>query len=386
MKILLFYGVVGSLNHFSDELGREFERMGIETKILDLNNNHTDYELFLREKLDAAVCYNSIGTFTAGNSKLMGIYDELNIPVINILMDHPMNLSYCMKQHPAKYIQFSPDEEHVKYAKKYYDLENCFFLPHMASEIQCREEVDKDIQVLFPAALAQCNGLYKKIQETFQSNPFMLKIVLDLLEFLIANPRYTMEAALEVCLKNMGVELSLKQFAVMMSGFKDADLFIRMYFREKVILELSKTGRPIVIVGRGWEESSAIKLSNIEWLPSISFSDVFSYMERSKVTLTVMPWFKAGTHDRIFNSLLHNSCPLTDESSWLTAHLVPNQECTYFSLDCLDNIGNILEKLMVDGDVTKSVIENGRKKVEQNYTSRNIAQQIVSRLEQCYGK
>lgn len=385
MRFLLFYGLVGSLNHFSNELSREFERMGIETKILDLNSSNADYELFLREKFDAAVCYNSIGTFTAGNSELMGIYDELDIPVINILMDHPMNLSYCMKQHPAKYIQFSPDEEHVKYAKKYYDLENCFFLPHMASEIQRREEIDKDIEVLFPAALVQCNELYKKIQDTFQSNSFMLKVVLDLLEFLIANPQYTMEAALEVCLKNIGVELSLKQFAVMMSGIKDADLFIRMYFREKVILELSKTGRPIVVVGRGWDASSAIKQSNIKWLPSISFSDVFSYMERSKVTLTVMPWFKAGTHDRIFNSLLHNSCPLTDESRWLTAHLAPNQECAYFSLDSLANIGNTLEELLGSEDVRKTIIENGRKKVEENYTSRNIAQQIVSYLEQCYG-
>lgn len=385
MKVLLFYGLVGSLNHFSDELSREFERMGIETKILDLNSSNADYELFLREKFDAAVCYNSIGTFTAGNSELMGIYDELDIPVINILMDHPMNLSYCMKQHPAKYIQFSPDEEHVKYAKKYYDLENCFFLPHMASEIQCREEVDQDIEVLFPAALAQCNELYKKIQDAFQDNPFMLKVVLDLLEFLIANPQYTMEAALEVCLTNMGVELSLKQFAVMMSGIKDADLFIRMYFREKVILELSKTGRPIVIIGRGWEKSSVVKLPNIERLSSINFEDVFSYMARSKVTLTVMPWFKAGTHDRIFNSLLHNSCPLTDESRWLTAHLAPNQECAYFSLDSLANIGNTLEELLGNEDVRKTIIENGKKKVEENYTSRNIAQQIVNYLEQCYG-
>lgn len=384
MKILLFYGVVPSLNYFSDELSRVFRSMGIETSFLDLNDSNADFNIFVRERFDAALCYNCIGTFTMGNSELAGIYDALNIPVINVLMDHPMNLSYCMERHPAKYIQFSPDEEHVKYAKKYYDIDNCFFLPHMASP-GSNAVIEKDIQILFPAALYQPDGVYKRILDTFQNNPFILDIVKNLLEFLIANTRYTIEGALEKCLCDMGLELSLRQFAALMSGTKDVDLFIRMYYREKAVSEIAKTGRPIVIVGNGWQESEIAKLSNILVMPSTSFEGVFSYMDRSQVTLTVMPWFKAGTHDRIFNSLLHNSCPLADESRWLLNHLSPDLECAYFSLDALENAGDIIEKLFADSDIRNRIVENGKKKVRDNYTSHNIARQILSYLEECYG-
>lgn len=384
MKILLFYGVVPSLNYFSEELGRIFCSMGIETGLLNLNDKEADFNIFSREKFDAAVCYNCIGTFTMGDSELSQIYDLLDIPVINILMDHPMNLSYCMERHPTKYIQFSPDEEHVKYAKKYYNLDNCFFLPHMASVVSDIER-KKDISILFPAALYQCNGCYKRIIDTFQDNSFMLEIVMNLLEFMIANTKCTMEAALDRCLRDMGIELSLRQFAVIMSSIKDVDWFIRMYYREKVVQEVAKTTRPIVIVGNGWEESAVAKLPNILLMPPTSFDGVFSYMDRSQITLTVMPWFKAGTHDRIFNSLLHNSCPLTDESRWLVEHLTADLECAYFSLDALGDIGDTVEKLLSDSDSRNRIVENGKKKVQENYTSQNIAQLILSYLDKCYG-
>ena len=52
------------------------------------------------------------------------ILDKLQIPVINILVDHPMTFGHCMQSPPQKYIQFSPDEYHVKFAKRFYNIEN----------------------------------------------------------------------------------------------------------------------------------------------------------------------------------------------------------------------------------------------------------------------
>ena len=125
MDFILFHGNEGSLNHFSDELAAQLRQMRHNTYVLDLNNlekirlisslNLNDF--------DAAVCYDCVGTFSQAD-----MADVWKIPVINILMDHPMSFGYCMKNPPQKYIQLSPDENHVLYAKRLFSINNTFFL------------------------------------------------------------------------------------------------------------------------------------------------------------------------------------------------------------------------------------------------------------------
>lgn len=109
-------------------------------------------------------------------------------------------------------------------------------------------------------------------------------------------------------------------------------------------------------------------------------------MERAKITLTVMPWFKAGTHDRIFNSLMHYSCPLTDASSWLLEHFRPDEECAYYSLENLDDIPYKIYRLLNHPEMQQKIICSGRQKVLTNYTSKQITEQILQHLEECYGQ
>lgn len=41
----------------------------------------------------------------------------------------------------------------------------------------------------------------------------------------------------------------------------------------------------------------------------------------AKVSLNVMPWFKDGAHDRVFNSILNGAVCVTDPSRYLEEEL-----------------------------------------------------------------
>lgn len=376
MNFLLFHGKIESLNHFSDELSDQLRLLGHDTYIADLCGSQNT--MVPDKMFDAAICYDCIGTFTDED-----IYDTKGIPVVNILMDHPMSFDYCMKSPPLKYIQLSPDENHVQYAKHFFGLKNVFFMPHMASmaaPFTKKSFEEKKISVLFPGSMGSCNDIYREISDRWQSESSKL-LVLETLEYLLDHPETTLEDALQKCLMDKNMILPDALIALLLKRSKAVDVFVRMYFRGLAINQIVKAGIPVTVVGGGWSEFWKNKPGNVVIAPSTNFSGIFSYMEDAQITLNVMPWFKAGSHDRIFNALMHYSCPVTDPSSWLLKNFKADQECVYYSLKHLDELPGIIYKLLNCPEFQQSIIENGRKKVENNYTSRQIAEKILGYLE-----
>ena len=156
------------------------------------------------------------------------------------------------------------------------------------------------------------------------------------------------------------------------------DHFIRMYYRSKVLETIIKAGLPITVVSEGWHDFPPAAAKNVTIMPATVFTGIFPYMEKANITLNVMPWFKAGTHDRIFNALLHNSCPLTDKSTWLVEHFIENVECAYYSLENLERLPDQICAILDNPDLQRSIIRKGREKVLNSYTSRQIAEKILA--------
>lgn len=379
MRFILFKGPIGSLNHFIDEVNIQLMEMGHDTFISNVSDfNAGQLMAFCAQPVQAAICYDGISAFD------QAIYNHLDIAMVNIFMDHPMSFASCMTNLPAKYILLMPDEYHVEYAKRFYHTENTYFLPHMASlsagiADEKEEGIQKDIEVLFPGGYRSVNDLYHEINERFQDS-VANRLALQMMEYLIANPMETMEGAFDRCLSDNRIEMPDELMASFLDHAKLLDHFIRMYYRSKVLGTVMSAGIPITILGGGWAKFAPSQVKNVTMLSGTDFTGVFPYMERAKITLNVMPWFKAGTHDRIFNSLLHASCPLTDKSTWLTEHFAEDRECAFYSLEELDRLPEKIYAVLNDVDLRKSIIQNGRKKVMQNYTSKQITESILERL------
>ena len=383
MRFLLFYGAIESLRHFTDELCEQIRQQGHEAHIIVLNTSWREqWDTIVMQKVDAAICYDGIGMDPIGK-----LYDEFDIPVINILVDHPMDMSFRIRNHTKKYIQFSPDEHHITYAKRFLGVENAFFLPHMASLEKEPLRIpfeEKSIPLLMPGGLFSCNELYQKIKDQWADEKVQL-LILGTMEYMIDHPELTMEDALQTYAADHGMWLPDESIATLMENSRDADLFVRMYFRSRVVSLIASTDIPLTLIGSGWNELTAAQRKNVTIVQKLSFVEMFPYMEQSKITLTVMPWFKAGSHERILNSLMHYSCPLTDESSWLLKHFAPDEECAYYSLRQLDALPDTVYNLLNHPEKMNHIVHNGREKVVEHYTSKQILESILNYLKECYG-
>lgn len=379
MRLLLFKGPIESLNHFIDELNIQFQRMGHDTFISDVTHFDGSAVMnFCREPVRAVICYDGMCAFDRA------ICNALNITMINIFMDHPMSFASCMADPPDQYIQLMPDEHHIEFARRFYHIKNGFFLPHMASlskGISDAEPLEKkEISLLFPGNYRSVNELYQDINERFKDSEANT-LALQVLEYLIANPSETMEGAFDRCVADNKMEMPDELIAYFLDHAKLLDHFIRMYYRSKVLGTIIKAGLPVTIVSEGWYDFPPAAAKNVTIVPATNFTGIFPYMDKSNITLNVMPWFKAGTHDRIFNALVHNSCPLTDKSTWLVEHLEENVECAYYSLEQLDRLPDQIYAILNDPELQRRIIQNGREKVLNNYTSSQIAEAVLGFLD-----
>lgn len=195
MKILFILGFIGGINNFSVELGHSLESIGGKAYFLRMEEVTAEALITLKNGgVQAVVCYDSHGL--VGKEAL---YDALDLPVFNAIVDHPMTLNVPGWNPPRKYVQGCVDELHVAYTRDYCSIDRTYFLPHPASVKDRPQDIpadSRDIPILFPARFCSPNEMYQIVHQKLENTPRMLQMVIETIEFLISNSRYPMEIAL----------------------------------------------------------------------------------------------------------------------------------------------------------------------------------------------
>ena len=137
-RLILFVGVYDTLDLFTYELQREFQKLGYEVLIFDsrkMEESLGKLAQFVMQPVKAAVTFNNLGY----NMELVqgkNIWDELGIPCINILMDHPFCYREALLDSPKNGIVLCVDRNHMKYVQRFYpNIATTGFLPHGGKEL-----------------------------------------------------------------------------------------------------------------------------------------------------------------------------------------------------------------------------------------------------------
>lgn len=245
---------------------------------------------------------------------LIDIWDAWGTVVVDILMDPPFRFHRTLERHSKNYVLFCCDRDHVTYVKRYFARE----VSHVA---------------FMPHVGAMRQGGWAVPEET-------LKLIFAWAE--------------------------------------NVDWAIRMYQRERVVTVLAEAGFELYLLGRGWENHSASGYPNVHRIDGrVPYAQTLPYMADAKINLNVMPWFKSGAHDRIFNTLLQHSLPLTDSSSWIEENFTDGRDIALYDLKHLYSLPAIAERLLHHPDEAEAIIQNGYDKVVRNYTWSNCADRIL---------
>lgn len=170
----------------------------------------------------------------------------------------------------------------------------------------------------------------------------------------------------------------------MMPNMIMIDLYVRNYFRGKVVQTLVDAGVSVHCFGAGWEFLPCEHPENLIKEGGVDSLACLQALSKAKVSLNVMPWFKDGAHDRVFNSMLNGAVCFTDWSRYLTENLRDGEDIFFYELDALeclpDMVQGILENRKEWEHMQKVAYETAKKSHTWEHRAGALHKEILSKI------
>lgn len=387
-KMILFTGGVETLDYFSLQLAKAFRKFGHEVFIFDFLKEVSYRELlsFLEEKNTVMISFNFSGIredeeFLDEAGKLF--WNTHRIPCYNIVVDHPFYYHDLIRRRPEHYLQISIDRDHKKYMERFFpEVENGPYLPlggteleHFGSDIPLK---DRPIDIVFTGNYTPPETFDKHITRIDDEYTVFYR---SIIEALITNPELTMEFVFESYLKKEMPDITEEDLKICMENMIFIDLYVRFYFRGLVIRTLADSGYRVHVFGKGWDQLTCDHPENIIDGDSLDSHGCLQKIRQAKITLNVMPWFKDGSHDRVFNSMLNGALCLTDTSRYLSEELLDGVEVKFYSLKKVDQLPEIVARLLGDPDTMDRIAQAGYRKALRDHTWEERARVLEDCIE-----
>ena len=388
-KIMFFEGDIETQGYFSRQIAEAMQTLGHEVFIYDLSRPWSSTEKFFRffERGNTVLInFNFHGMsgeefFLDENGRTM--WDALQIPSYNIVVDHPMYYHHFIEGVPSDYHQISIDRNHKKYMKRFFpDIQSDSFLPLAGTElypnksnvpIACRKY---DVMMVGNYCAPKTFEQYiTRIDDEYTA--FYYGMIDDLL----ANPERTVEEVAEAHLLDEVGEVPEEELKKTMAALTFIDLYVRYTVRGQVVQELVDAGIKVHVFGDGWELLPCRQEKNLLVMNNLDSLGCLKKLCQSKISLNVMPWFKDGAHDRIFNTMLNGGVCLTDSSAYLDGILHDGVDCSIYSLKEKEKIPEIAKTLLAAPDRMQEIADAGYKMAAAGHTWMHRAHELHKMIE-----
>lgn len=388
-KIMLFEGDIETQGYFSIQLAEAFQKMGHQTYIFDLSSPWSSTKRFFQffEKGNTVlVNFNFHGMsgeeiFLDENDRMM--WDALRIPSYNIVVDHPMYYHHFLEKHPKDYHHISIDRNHERYMRRFFpEIANGPFLPLAGTQLYPNKSYTPAEYRRYEVTMVgnytrpeQFEKYITRIDEEYTA--FYYGMIDDLL----AHPMRTVEEVAEEHIRREIPEVTEDELKKVMSKLTFIDLYVRFTTRGQAVQALVDAGIKVHVFGGGWEALDCKRPENLINGNSLDSVGCLKKLCQSKISLNVMPWFRDGAHDRIFNSMLNGALCLTDSSVYLDEILQDKENCTIYSAAHPEELPEMVYGLLANPDKLQEIIDNGYEMAKAAHTWEHRAAVLHNLLE-----
>ena len=391
MKIILFKNTVESQEFFSFELAKAFRKMGHEVFFYDCNDQTASF----RRLSDFVELNDTVGFGFNFNGMINDDYlcdgrdpifwDRTGIPYVNMIVDHPFYYHDEFNHVPKKYTNICIDMNHKKYYDRFFPgLGKSLYMPLAGTQLDDGMPVipvnKRQTDIIFTGNyirpehfekyLKSCSSevtdFYHEIRDHLYSHPS------DLLED-YAERRIREEFGSRVtddylreCFKNMIF----------------LDLQVRHYYRGNAVAAIADAGFRIDVYGAGYDTLECSHPENLSIHGNVNSLKCLEAIAQAKVSLNVMPWFKDGPHDRVFNTMLNGAVSLSDHSRFLDEHFTDNKDIKFYSLDKISELPYEYEKLINDPALMEEITENAYRSASDDDTWASRAKELIKIFNQ----
>jgi glycosyltransferase involved in cell wall biosynthesis len=389
-RVILFKGDIETTGYFSMQMEKTFLREGYETFFYDYEKvaESTKKLLsFIRKGSTAVITFNFHGL--CGESEIIYdeekkeyIWDAFGIPCINIVVDHPFYYHHFVNKLPRHYIQISIDKNHEKYLEEFFpSIERGPFLPLAGTSLfeagDYKPIAERSMEIVFTGNYVPPKNFDVFIERAGEEYTAFYRGILDELKMY---PDRLLEDVARKHLQREIPEVTHDEIRETLGNMIFLDMYIRFYFRGEAVRVLAEAGYPIHVFGEGWEELECRKKENIIIGGSLNSLECLQKISDGKISLNVMPWFKAGAHDRIFNSMLNGAVCLTDSSVYLDQFLEQGKNAAVYSLKEIEQLPELVGALLEDQDAMQKIADSGFKLAQKHHTWENRTMQIIDFL------
>lgn len=389
-KLLFFTGDIETQGYFSLQIAEAMKTLGHETFIYDLSRPRESTEKFFRffEKGNTALInFNFHGMsgeeyFLDENGTMM--WEALHIPSYDIVVDHPMYYHHFLEKVPANYHHISIDKNHETYMRRFFpEIQNGPFLPLAGTKLYPKKS---NVPIACRKYDVTMVGNYCK-PSTFDK--YITRIddeytafYRGMIEDLMTHPYKTVEEVAEAHLLAELSEVPEDELKKTFAALTFIDLYVRYTFRGWAVQELVDAGIKVHVFGDGWELLECRHPENLMIMNSLNSEGCLKKLCQTKLSLNVMPWFKNGAHDRIFNSMLNGAVCLTDSSIYLDEILHDGIDCRLYSLEEMERLPEIAKELLSDPDRMQEIADGGYELAQRGHTWAHRAEVLHNLVEE----
>lgn len=366
-KIILMIGGTETLDFFSRQLDIGFQKLGYQTFLFDQTREEESAEAlshFTGYSDAILVTFNFDGIHYdtslydgEGNS----FWIKRDIPCVNIAVDHPFYYPELFAIQGKGFYEVSIDRYHMQYMSTYYPkLNNSLFLPlggtSLSPEGNYKPLSERSYDVVFTGNFAPKETFLTYINRLGEEYAAFYQAIL---EELIQNPDLPDDLVMEQHLQKEIPEITKNELNQTMGNMIFIDTYIRFYYREKVIQTLVDNGIHVHCIGHGWDRLTCAHPEYLTFEKNTLSLDCLERMADAKISLNVMPWFKDGAHDRVFNAMANGSVCLTDHSKYLDEILTEDENVIFYNLNHLDTLPEKVKTLLANPSKLEEIAKKG---------------------------
>lgn len=373
------YGVV---LQFADEMIQEWKKDCI-VDVLD-GSTFEQYEQKKQEIMRGAV-YDMVFSFNAlaveEEPELMEYLLSAGAVYVTQLLDHPLHhhtrLQRLCKE---KSVVFVPDYNHLEYIRRYYPNICCSaFLPHGGSVCAVKQPYSRrETAVLFMGSYTSSQVIRERLKEKGEFTGILQEELMHQLE---QHSGWTIEQAFSHMIEKYQMEEPAEDIPNDLAALADADYYIRSLYREKVLQTILNAGIAVEVYGDNWEQFSCQGREYLHIHPPCDFQAALERMGNSKIVLNVMPWFKAGSHERVFDALCCGAIALTDRSAYLSS-LKRQEGIVMYELSDIERLPDKIREILADDSESAHQAELGCQNCREAHLWKERARSVKDYLEQ----
>lgn len=364
-----------AMGNYVDEIARAFQRLGHCVNIIDLMDKNAAQKMYaLAGKIDILFSFNATLVEMQQIKQLFR-----GAEFVTYLCDHPLFHKSRIDQIGNDYVVFTCDQRHEQYIRHYYpNIKNVFFIPLSGSVAEKKIPYkEQTIEVVFTGSYQKPEMVMERLESKFQGS--LYQFAMDMKQSIVSDPTQDLEQCLKGTLNRFGIEVSDAEFAELAYEYRDIDQYARVYYRDRMIRSLTENGRSIHVYGNGWNEFEG---EGKEYL-IIENGDSKAALDAvadAKISINIMPWFKAGFQERIATAMLSGTISVTDSSSYIEEHFQDGRELVLYDLQNLNALPEKINWLLSHEDEAEKIAKAGEKVAENSLTWQCRTEEMLSNI------